>query len=138
MTNQEFNAAYAKIGGKAMSTSKKSLVDGLLSLEEDNDSDLVRARDIFELGVRLVVDGTARDFIDRVLSNIIEQEKDLLTRRLKNIQKEAVLGIQEGLNPRRLVILLNSLTGLSYNEDPVLKAMEDESHSSDDDVLSLD
>lgn len=40
---------------------------------------------------------------------------------LKNMQKEAVLKIQEGINPGLLYALLNSFTDISLNEDRIKK-----------------
>jgi flagellar motor component MotA len=43
---------------------------------------------------------------------------------LKTIQKEAVLMIQNGMNPRMLCAALNSYTGIPLEEDPVKKILE--------------
>jgi chemotaxis protein MotA len=125
MTKKEFNDAYAGFACKAILFAEKARREGLLALEEeleDYDEKFLGPRDIFKLGLRLVIDGTDKDFIDRILSNIVDQEEDPLKKRLKVVQKEAVLSIQSGTNPRLLVYLLNSLTDLSWDEDPLFKA----------------
>jgi flagellar motor component MotA len=71
--------------------------------------------------MRFVVDGTDREILDNILSNIINQEKDEQLRVLKNIQKAAVLSIQAGDNSRILYAWLNSFTDISLNEDKAKK-----------------
>jgi flagellar motor component MotA len=120
MNRDEFTAAYTETSVKAIHAAEIARREGLLSLEEFSDDALVRERDIFEMGLRLVIDGVDWDFINRVLSNIIDQEEDALKKRIKIIQREAVLAIKDGCNPRLIGILLNSLTGFSYNGDPTI------------------
>jgi flagellar motor component MotA len=96
---------------RAMLFSEKARKDGLLALEGLLGEYL--DRDIFEYGMRLVIDGTDYDFISKILDNIIAQETDLETVRLKKIQKEAVLMIQAGENPFLIRLMLNSYTGES-------------------------
>jgi flagellar motor component MotA len=105
--------------------SKKARREGLLSLEDAIDQDKANERDIFEYGLRFVLDGTDVEIVDTVLSNIINQEKDEQLRLLKIIQKEAVWGIQMGTNPRILYTILNSFTGLSLNEDKLKERLEE-------------
>jgi flagellar motor component MotA len=88
-------------------------------LDDELDHEMADMRDIFEYGLRFVVDGTEREIIDKILSNIIKQEKDEQAQILKTIQKEAVLMIQEGSNPRMLYVLLNSYTDISIKEDEI-------------------
>ena len=117
MNHDEFEKRYYEIAGHAMAFSEKARREGLLALEEDSDQGKINDRDIFEYGIRFVVDGTDREMIEKILSNIIAQEKDEHWRVLKTIQKEAVLAIQSGLNPRMLGYLLNSYTDLTLNND---------------------
>jgi flagellar motor component MotA len=100
-----------------MAFSEKSRRQGLLALEEEISQERLDERDIFEYGIRFVVDGTDREVIEKILSNIIKQEKDENMRILKTIQKEAVLMIQEGINQRPLYALLNSYTDITLKED---------------------
>jgi flagellar motor component MotA len=117
MNRTEFVEKYNTIVGEALESDKKARTEGLLALEDALDQEKVNARDIFEYGVRFVVDGTDRSYIDEILSNIINQEKDEQLRTLMNIQKRAVLCIQAGDNPRMIYAFLNSLTDIPLNED---------------------
>jgi flagellar motor component MotA len=117
MTRDEFVKRYYEVSGRALAMAEKARREGLLVLEEELDQETIDNRDIFEYGLRFVVDGMDREIIDKILSNIIKQEKDEQAQQLKNIQKEAVLMIQEGLNPELLYVLLNSYTDISLKED---------------------
>jgi len=117
MNHDEFVKKYYDIVRRAMEFSEKARREGLLALEEKFDKEKIDDRDIFEYGIRFVIDGTDQEFIDKLLSNIINQEKDENTRALKTIQKEAVLRIQEGMNRRQLYAMLNSYTDISLRED---------------------
>ena len=117
MTREEFKAEYNGIAKRALAFAEKARRKGLLSIEDDIDKEKVKNRDILEYGLIFAIDGTDRDLVEFILSNIIEQEKDENMRRLKKIQKEAVLGIQYGMNPRILFFMLNSLTDVPLSED---------------------
>ena len=110
MNQTEFTEKYLNIVKDAIQCSKKAKREGLLALEEDLDIEKIENRDIFQYGLRFVIDGTKKELIEKILSNIIDQEKDEQLHILKTIQKEAVIAIQEGLKPRLLAALLNSLT----------------------------
>jgi len=117
MNRDEFVKKYYDIVGRAMEFSEKARREGLLALEGKFDQKKINDRDIFEYGIRFVIDGTDQQFIDKLLSNIVEQEKDENMRTLKTIQKEAVLMIQSGENPRLLYYMLNSYTDISLRDD---------------------
>jgi flagellar motor component MotA len=121
MTRDEFVNKYAEIAGRALKYAEKARREGLLALEDDLDRAKIDERDIFEYGMSFVIDGTDYELVERILANIIKQEKDEDTIVLKNIQKEAVLMIQEGTNPRILYAVLNSYTGLTLKEDKTLE-----------------
>jgi flagellar motor component MotA len=121
MNRDEFVKKYYEIVSRAMEFSEKARREGLLALEEETDEERINDRDIFEYGMRFVIDGTDQEVIDKILSNIINQEKDENTRTLKTIQKEAVLRIQSGENPRMLYYLLNSYTDISLREEEKMK-----------------
>ena len=116
MTHDEFIKDFHVIFRRAMNFAEKARREGLLALEEDIDSGKVDNRDIFEYGMRFVIDGTEKELIDKILSNIIDQEKDDFSKALKIIQKEAVLSIQSGDNPRILLAVLNSYTDIPLND----------------------
>ena len=124
MSNDEYTKALYAIIERAFSASEKANREGLLALEEDMDEDKVAIRDIFEYGMRFVVDGTDSSVIDKILSNIIKQENDETQLSLKTIQKEALLAVQMGMHPQMLAVLLNSHTNLSL-KDPAFKNLLD-------------
>jgi flagellar motor component MotA len=125
MTRDEFVDKYTEIAKRALKYSEKARREGLLSLEDDLDQAKINARDIFEYGMRLVIDGVDYELIEEILANIIKQEKDEDIIILKTIQKDAVLTIQAGTNPRLLCALLNSHTDITLQEDEITKTMED-------------
>jgi flagellar motor component MotA len=126
MTRDEFVNKYTEIAKRALACAEKARREGLLSLEDDLDRAKINARDIFEYGMSFVVDGMDYGVIEEILTNIIKQEKDEDTITLKNIQKEAVLMMQTGTNPRVLCAVLNSYTDIPLQEDEIQKQwMED-------------
>jgi len=112
MNRDEFIKTYHDFIDTAMGATLKARREGLLAIESDLDQKKVDERDVFNYGMRFVLDGVIPEIIDKILSNIIEQEKDEYSRRLKKIQKEAVLNIQQGTNPKILHCVLNSYTDL--------------------------
>jgi flagellar motor component MotA len=118
MNHAEFVEKYLAIAEKALIGSVKARKEGLLALDEDLEMEMIDERDVFEYGLRFVIDGTDPEIVDAILSNLVKQEKDEQLRLLKEIQKVAVLRIQDGTNPRMLYALLNSFTDLSLNDQP--------------------
>ena len=116
MNQKDFTQKYKAIVERALFMSNKARREGLLSLEEEIDNEKFMQRELFEYGIRLVVDMTDASFIDRILSNIIDLEQDNDAKTLKTIQKEAVLSIQAGDNPRILALLLNSHVNVEIEE----------------------
>jgi flagellar motor component MotA len=114
--SDEFEREYRAIMDRALQLSEKGRREGLLAIEEDIDREKAKQRDILEYGMCFVIDGTDGSFIDRILSNITNLETDADRRLLKTIQKEAVLAIQEGHNPRLLIALLNSHVSFGIEE----------------------
>jgi flagellar motor component MotA len=125
MNHEEFNENYYQIVERALRFNDKTRREGILSLEYVIDSKKADERDIFEYGLRFAVDGVDAEVIDIILSNIVNQDQDEQSRLLKTIQKEAVLSIQAGTNGRIMFAVLNSLTGISLNQDK-MKARLDE------------
>jgi len=105
---------------RAMTFSKIARREGLLHLEERLDLEKVDSRDIFEYGMRFAVDGTDHELIDKILSNIVNQEKDEELKILKTMQKEAVLSLQRGDNSYILLAIMNSYTDIPRT-DPEMK-----------------
>jgi flagellar motor component MotA len=121
MTRGEFVKNYNDIVKRALALSEKARREGLLALEDESDQEKINNRDIFEYGLRFVIDGTDAKILEKILSNIIKHEKDENMYILKSIQKEAVLMIQDGTNPRLLYALLNSYTDITIKEDEINK-----------------
>jgi flagellar motor component MotA len=119
MNQAEFTSRYAQIAGHALEYAQIARREGLLALDDYLDSAKADERDIFEYGIRFVIDGVKRELIEKILSNIISQEPDEQMKTLKIIQKEAALMIQEGMNPRMVYAVLNSYTGLPLNQDKI-------------------
>jgi flagellar motor component MotA len=125
MNHDEFVKKYYEIAGRALAFSEKARREGLLAVEDDLDPKKINDRDIFEYGLRFVVDGVDAYLISELLSNIIEQEKDETMKTLKEIQKNAVLSIQAGEHPRIIYAKLNSLTDIPLDKDEIRKSVED-------------
>jgi len=103
--------------------SEKSRREGFLSLEEnlENLENLdENILSVFKHGLKLALDGVDSQIIDKILSNIIEREKNKKALRIKKIQKEAVLGIHAGCNTRILTMKL--LSFLNKNESKVIES----------------
>ena len=121
MTHDEFIAEYGKLAPRIIELYNTSLERGLLALEEIMNGEKARQRDILEYSIRFIVDGMDQKLLERILSNIIQQEEDKYTRLLMEIKKEVALQLQEGLNRRNYLILLNSYTDIPFEDDPIVK-----------------
>ena len=117
MTKEEFETAYHDFLDTALRLALRALREGILALGGEVDEEKAAQRDIFHYTLQLVVDCFANELIDKIITNIIAQEKDEYTRILKTIQKEAVLNIQQGFNPKLLHYLLNSYTDLPIRDE---------------------
>jgi flagellar motor component MotA len=116
MNNDEFEKEYNAVMKRIFFLSEKARREGLLALEALIDENKYIQRDILEYGLRLIVDGTDGQLVNKILTNIVELETDKEKKVLKNIQKEAVAGIQEGYNPRLLLMLLNSYVNIGIED----------------------
>lgn len=120
MTKNIFREKYLAILKLALEINKKALEGGVPSLQDEDfyaSAAFGSNKDVFDYGIWLFVDGMDKAFIEKVLTNLIEQEKDEDEIRLKIIQKEAVLAIREGMNPIKLHILLNSYIDTPMRDD---------------------
>jgi len=124
MNEKEFNEQYGAFIKKALPLAELARREGLLALTAD--SEKTNERDIFEYGLNFVIDGTDPYYIEKILGNIIAQEKDEYTRVFKTMQKEAVMGIQQGINPQMLYYVLNSHTGIALKDDEAYISMNAE------------
>ena len=122
MTYDEFRKEFFTFFKWAMASSEKARREGLLAIEEELEQIRPSKLGMVKTGMQLVVDGTDAGIIDKILSNMINQEKDEYAKTLQQIQKEAVLSIQNGDNPRITALLMNSYTDISL-DDPEFKAI---------------
>jgi len=121
-----FREAFYAILKRALFFTEKVRYIEFDEIEKSLDREKIDNRDIFEYGMQFVVDGTDTSYIDKILSNIIKQEKGEQQIVLKTIQKEAVLAVQDSFHPYKLYKLLNSYTDIPLN-DPEFNKMTDES-----------
>jgi hypothetical protein len=124
MNRNEFVEQYGAFVERALGFAEKARREGLLMLDDGLDQEKVYERGIFDYGLKFVVDGTDSAIIEKILGNIIAQEKDEYARILKTIQKEAVLMIQQGFNPQILYFILNSFTDIPLKDDKVYAAIK--------------
>jgi hypothetical protein len=110
---------YLELLDTTLKLSNKSIKKGLGALEEDLQLELIYQRNILHYGLRLFLDDSLnKEFINRVLINIINQEKDLDKKEWMILQREALICIcDEKLTDREIIIDLNSLTNFNINED---------------------
>jgi flagellar motor component MotA len=122
MTHEDFKTEYYKVSARAIQLSEKARREGLISIDDDIDSDKEKQRDILEYGLRFVVNGVPDGtVIKEILSNIILQEEDKYARLIMEIKAAAVLSIKEGENSHITACLLNSFTDIPLINDPVFK-----------------
>jgi len=125
MNQDEFLTKYSEIIIKTIKYSKKARTEGLLALEDVLDEEKVNNRDIFEYGLRFVIDGTDYRVINDIMGIMIEMENDKYKKLLMRLQAEAVLSIQAGDNPRIIFYKLNAFTNYSLSEDPGAKYLDE-------------
>jgi len=116
MDENDFIAEYNAIFERSIVCSTISNSMGLVSLENILDKKKYNQRDIFEYGMRLVLEGRVPDFIDKILSNIINLETDKERKILKNIQKDVVLSMQQGIAPEQIMWIMNSYVNIELDE----------------------
>jgi len=128
---EEYNAIFER--SLIFSIIARSL--GLASLQGLINMNKCNQRDIFEFGMYMVLDGRAPELIDKILLNITNLETDKEKKELKNIQKDAVLSIQQGVSSEELMWLLNSYVGIELDKatekfkdinDYILKGLSNE------------
>ncbi|MDR1030577.1 MAG: hypothetical protein LBL76_06855 [Treponema sp.] len=146
MNEIDFMKEYNAIFERSLLFSIISRSMGLVSLENLLDKKKYNQRDIFEFGMRLVIDGRITELIDKVLTNIINLETDKEIKILKNIQKDAVLSIQQGISSEDLMWILNSYVNVEldkatekYNEihEYISKGLVNESIKKRDNYIEI-
>jgi hypothetical protein len=90
VNENDFIEKYNIIFERALIFSIISHSLGLVSLNDLLDKEKHNQRDIFEYGMRLVMDGRTSELTDKILTNPISLETDREIKILKNIQKDAV------------------------------------------------
>jgi predicted Zn-dependent peptidase len=119
MNENAFMEEYNAIFERALLFSLLSRSMGLASLNNSLNKEKYNERDIFEYGMRLVMDGRTPELIDKIVTNIINLETDTERKILKTIQKDAVLSIQQNVSPEELAWIMNSYVPIKLD-----KAME--------------
>jgi flagellar motor component MotA len=116
MERKEFEKAYNAIVNRALFCAERVRREGFLALEEEIDFEKCRKKEIMEYGFTFVVDGCSSELINKVLTNIINQEDEDDKKILMTIQKEAVLSIAASVNPRNLIHILTSYVDIDNDE----------------------
>jgi flagellar motor component MotA len=76
--------------------------EGLLALEKHLDREAVAARDVFDYGLSLVIDGWDGPVIDKIIGNLIERETDPVRKNLAEAKDAAVTAIYRNESQRIL------------------------------------
>ena len=95
----------------------KARREGLLAMEEHIDHEGIAARDVFEYGLPLAIDGWDPVDIRKILDNLISHETDPVRKNIAQAKEEAVLSIQAGDNPRVLLTKLCAFFGEDIAEE---------------------
>jgi flagellar motor component MotA len=141
MTSKNFEKKCRILIEKAMNMCEKSRREGLMSLidELDDVKDMINERDVFYYGLALAADGFDRSMLEKILNNLVNQETDDKKRKLKIMQKEAVMSIKNGDNPQVMLAILLSLVPpskfIAGEELPGIRAAR---HHTDEEELNLD
>jgi len=115
MKDDTFIQQYKNIVEKAVFVSGKAKSEGLSALKELIESD-ANKRNVFEYGLRLAIDGEDKKIIEKILTNLVNLETNDEEKLLKNIEKDAVLAIQEGMETKTLELLLDSYVDIEAEE----------------------
>ena len=89
----------------------------MLALEDELNISKVKQKDVFELALKFVIDGTDQAVIEKICLNLINQENNKQLKTLKTIQMVAALSIQAGENTRIMKVTLNSYTDFPLPSD---------------------
>jgi flagellar motor component MotA len=116
MIENDFMEEYNAIFERALIFSILSRSMGLVSLDNLLDKEKYNQKDTFEYGMRLVMGGRTHELIDKILTNIINLETDKDKKLLKNIQKDAVLSIQQGISSEELMWIMNSYVNIELDK----------------------
>jgi len=101
---------------RALRISEISRRDGWLEVEKYLDNDGITARDVFEYGLPMVVDGWDYEDIEKNLTMLVANETDPVRKNIALAKKNAVKMIYEGYNSRLLLYILTA-----YFDDEIEK-----------------
>ena len=76
--------------------------EGLLALEKHLDREAVAARDVYDYGLSLVIDGWDGPVIDKIIGNLIERETDPVRKNLAEAKNAATTAIYRNESQRIL------------------------------------
>jgi len=107
----------AQIAQRAYELNLKARKEGLSVLENELNAERLKNQDVFEIGIKLAADGADREFINKILINKINMEHDESQKRIKNIQKTAVLCIHENINSWMLFHAIFSHVSINEQEE---------------------
>jgi flagellar motor component MotA len=116
MNEKDFMEEYNAIFERSLIFSIISCFMGLVSLENLLDKEKYNQRDIFEYGMRLIMNGKGPELTDKIFTNLINLETDKEKKTLKNIQRDAVLAIQNGIPPEDLMCIMNSYVNIDLDK----------------------
>ncbi|MCL2181028.1 MAG: hypothetical protein FWB83_07860, partial [Treponema sp.] len=103
---------------KAVMLNSKRLEHGVKSLEDEvEDFD----DEYFKMGLRMIIDEVDLKLVDEILSNILSHEKGKYKRIYMTIVKRTVIGIQEGISSRILIMVSLSLANLPKSEQNTIE-----------------
>ena len=125
MTDEEFRKEAIAVIKRAMLFTTIARKEGLLALEEKIDRKKAGEHDVFECGMALVLESSEEERVEKVLSDIIGQEKDETSKTLKTIQKEAVMSIRNGRNAKWLADRLNTYAGFPPDDPEFVKIIDE-------------
>jgi len=108
MEQKKLTEQTAHIVQRAFNFNQNARKNGIAELKSSIDINRLSYRDVFEYGIQLCVNGVDSQRLDDILSNLVKLEQNEEIKRLKTIQKEAVLHIQKGFNSSLLLCKLLS------------------------------
>ncbi|MDR0502742.1 MAG: hypothetical protein LBH16_05410 [Treponema sp.] len=109
MEQKDFVRQAAYIVQRAYTINLKGRKQGLGEIGDDIRAEGLKRLDIFEFGIKLASEGVDSANINNILSGIISRKQDETAKRLKTMQKEAVLCIRDNTNSW---MLFNSIFSL--------------------------
>ena len=108
MNQNEYFDAYNAIEIRAYMLAGKVRLHGLASLNADIDREQIMQKNPFDIGLQLICLEKDTETVAIIMDGFINLAKDPEQKTLNQITKEAILGIQSGINPGLLVKKLNS------------------------------